>query len=1295
MPAADVPSSGKGLLSLLRKAPTTTGLLALLLAALMHRPLLQTALGQTLRVAAARQGLNFSARLSGNMLTQCVLEDLVLGARPDSRSPFERLQVRKASLHYNPARMLFSATDRGLTALMVSGAELRLKHREKSASGTFSLQQALSKWSGMLLNFPLLRTQSLQLSNIDIVSGTGETGLAIRGASLSAQRGEEGVMEVESLRLTAGAEPVALKATTTLESGKFALGGLKLGSALALKRVQIEVSNSGKSTALMDVEGVYGGGPLFVRVEAGRMLWRLHAETGRINAESLREWIGATADSLPDVVTARVDVAGNPKQIDSWKGEVRLECARKLKSGSTASIACLGMLQDGVLSLSSLAGESPDSRLSGSGKVMLPESTAPFAGLEAGAEIDFESRNIAEWDQRVPPGRISGKVKGSVQLKISNGVAQMEIHTRGEEILAGVLGAKQCRVDASVSAPLGALGSVENFAGNAVVSLKQPRYAGATLQAAFEEGAFAVNLDDGKARFWNIVLKDSVNALAGELLVPLSAGGLSPSGSVRLQAGDLSAAGVQYEGHAFSGSLAAEWSGTLETGGMIGQLNVSGKSLSWGAFTLEKLRATASVKDGLIDLNEGGLEWSESEWIRASGKVDLPPRDGSLLQVEARLPNLGRVSPLLEQLGVAKSRVSGSLQARWEGGGFLGNQTAAGSWSLLIKQGQWEQVKLELLEATGRHSSGAIEVAPFRLTTKNTKFSAEVDWKPGALRCTKIALEQWGHPVLNGEFILPLALDQHGLHWVEKSEISGQLRADRLDLHPLLSVNGAPSPLHGTVQLTLNLGGTPAAPTATLRCSASGLRPGGIPQSGSSSIALDGRYSQGTLSANATATTPLQSPILLSATLPIPLAPLFSGAVSFQDLPLQASIQAKNLNLSPLAGLLPGLRKTTGSATIDLKLKGTPRHPTWLGEFRVACPLLHFASDRLPAIGELTFAADFSEKEVRLHRLKADLGGGNLEIHGTASIATPGDPLLNFTAKAHEVLVVRNSKLALRLNGDLHLRGPWKHAEISGAVSPTKSRIERDIEVLPLNALRMEIPRETRTVGKPWFTFRKAPFSDWRFNVELRTTQNDRIQLRGNRLRGSADAEMRLEGTGATPTLHGAYRSTDVIATLPFARIELSRGRIWYTRDHPFQPHIDFSAETEVRNHRIRLYLDGPANAPHITASSEPPEPEPALLTLIATGALPGDSTERSQALANRAAAVLFQEFSDKVLPSGDRERFSALRRFNLDLGAINNRTGQQETRLTYRVMDDVFMIGELRPGGDFAARVRYLFRFR
>jgi hypothetical protein len=182
--------------------------------------------------------------------------------------------------------------------------------------------------------------------------------------------------------------------------------------------------------------------------------------------------------------------------------------------------------------------------------------------------------------------------------------------------------------------------------------------------------------------------------------------------------------------------------------------------------------------------------------------------------------------------------------------------------------------------------------------------------------------------------------------------------------------------LHGSLQFALTLAGHPSDPSASLRGSATGVRFTQAPLFGSSTLTLDGHYAQGTLSATATAATPLQAPIRISAALPVPLADIFSGKVAFGTLPLQSSLQASNLHLGPLLHLWSGLRKINGYASLDLKLKGPVQNPSWHGSLKADCPILHFASDRLPAVGGLTLEADFSEKELRLTRLKADLGGG-------------------------------------------------------------------------------------------------------------------------------------------------------------------------------------------------------------------------------------------------------------------------------------------------------------------------------
>jgi hypothetical protein len=1296
MPNADVPAAASGRPSPTRRPARAVLLLLLLLAgAFACRPVLQALLRRGLQYAAERQGFVLRGQVYGNLLTRCSLENLRLMPKPGVPSPFVELSIRRATFEYSPVRLILRGAHRYLSAVAVEGVDLRLSDSPSPIRQRDSRAQSPDRWLKILLGLPLFWTEQARFTQVNITSADPQTGFVLKGGMLTAQPGVSGVFAVDSLRLPGGGEPVAIRSSTTFLNRRFVLEGLQVAPLLELTRLEMDVSESNRGVAKLEVEGLCGRGRFAARLEAGPLTWLLHAEASQLKASELGATLGTAVGKLPDLVSARVDLRGNPELPQTWSGGGRLHCELPLKSGVRASLELGAALADGALELTTLEGLAPASRLAGSGRFKLPHSWAEFAKVEGEAQLDFQCHSLGEWMHSFDSTSIGGALQAEARTKVSRGGVQLDVQLRGDSVQAGSFRSAQGRCEASLAAPLSGFSSLETVAGNAVVSLTRPEYSSGSMNVALEEGACALALEGGTARFWNIVLKDAANVLAGEISVPLASSSAPSSGSLQLNARDLSLAKVEILDRRLGGSLEAIWMGTLENGQPAGRLDVSGRSFSWGAFNIGRFRAQASLKDGELALSEGLLEWSNTESVRTSGTLKLGAGGAYDLQAEARLPNLERISPLFQQLGWAKAKVSGAMEARWAGTGSLGSKSGTGEWSLRIRQAQWEQIKLELLESGGNYAPGALIVSPLRLTTKNTKFSAQINWHPGALRCGQISLEQWGHPALAGEFVLPLAYDAQGLHWVEDAQISGQLHADKLDLANLLSANGGPPPLQGTVQFTLTLSGRPTDPNCILRASATGLRPAQAPQFGSSSMTLEGRYAQGSFTAAATATTPLQGTVRIDATLPIPLGELFSGKVVFQTLPLQANLHAAQINLAPLPTLWPGLRKISGSASLELKLNGTIDNPSWQGSLKAECPLLHFASDRLPAVGGLTLGAELSQKELRLTRLRADLGGGGLEIQGAASFAAPGNPQLDFKAKAHEVLVVRNSQLALRLNGDLFIKGPLRHAEISGSVSPTKSRVQRDIEVLPLNALRMEIPKETRTVGKPWFTLRKAPFSDWRFNVEVRTTPGDPVLLRGNRLRGSMDAEVRLEGTGAAPTLHGAYRSSDLTASLPFARIELSRGRIWYTRDHPFQPHVDFSAETEVRNHRIRLYLHGPANAPHISASSEPPEPEADLLTLIATGALPGDSSETSSALANRAASVLFQEFSEKVLPSGERERFSALRRFSLDLGAINNRTGQQETRLTYRFTDNLFMIGEVGTGGDLAGRVRYLLRFR
>ena len=141
--------------------------------------------------------------------------------------------------------------------------------------------------------------------------------------------------------------------------------------------------------------------------------------------------------------------------------------------------------------------------------------------------------------------------------------------------------------------------------------------------------------------------------------------------------------------------------------------------------------------------------------------------------------------------------------------------------------------------------------------------------------------------------------------------------------------------------------------------------------------------------------------------------------------------------------LWSGLRQISGTASLDAEIHGTFGHPNLTGRLWTQCSVVHFSSDRAPALADVSARLDFTPSELWISELKADLGGGKLQVTGSAKFDEPANPALNFSIKAKEVLVLRNRELSLRLNGDLALRGPWSSAVLSGHAEAVNSRWQK------------------------------------------------------------------------------------------------------------------------------------------------------------------------------------------------------------------------------------------------------------
>jgi autotransporter translocation and assembly factor TamB len=208
--------------------------------------------------------------------------------------------------------------------------------------------------------------------------------------------------------------------------------------------------------------------------------------------------------------------------------------------------------------------------------------------------------------------------------------------------------------------------------------------------------------------------------------------------------------------------------------------------------------------------------------------------------------------------------------------------------------------------------------------------------------------------------------------------------------------------------------------------------------------------------------------------------------------------------------------------------------------------------------------------------------------------------------------------------------------------------------------------------------------------------------VRGNLANGAVALNLKLAGTGLEPYLDGNVRIEKFDASLPFSSLSITRGFVYFTRDAPFQPTLDVQAESKARDYTVGAYIHGSASTPEIELTSNPPLDHADIVSLLATGTTRSELAGSADVLASRAAMLAVQSLYRKVFrrsaaapPPEKKESGSVLDRFQLELGAVDQRTGGREINTRYKLNDHYYLLGDLSTDGRFTGRLKYLIRFR
>ena len=279
----------------------------------------------------------------------------------------------------------------------------------------------------------------------------------------------------------------------------------------------------------------------------------------------------------------------------------------------------------------------------------------------------------------------------------------------------------------------------------------------------------------------------------------------------------------------------------------------------------------------------------------------------------------------------------------------------------------------------------------------------------------------------------------------------------------------------------------------------------------------------------------------------------------------------------------------SGNSQFHVNVNGTLLKPVLGGDVtfhRGSLALRDFPNGLSDIEGRL----EFSQNRLEVRSLTAVSGGGALKVGGY--IGFQNALYADLTATGKDIRIRYPQGVSSLADAKLRLQGPQKNLLLSGNVVVNRFALGSDLDLASLST--------PSTAVQPVVSA-DAPSNHLRLDVHLTTAPMLTFQNAYN-AKLAGDADLRLRGTLASPSVLGKISLTEGSASIGGTHYELQRGDITFNNPVRIEPNIDLDASARVEDYDIILGLHGTPGRLKVTYRSEPPLPETDVISLLTQG---------------------------------------------------------------------------------------------
>jgi len=1307
----------------LRRALRWVGLL-LLVVAIFHRPLFHAGVRLLLIQVAARQNVKLEVAFSGNIFTDLTVSGIRATPTGSAPSPVRRIEIERVQLDYSLPMLAKHGIGEFLQSYEVINADLEIDALPSKSEPERKQKRALAEDLNNLLGQPAAYSDRVKIENFNITVRAEKNVTQVKGFYLLLDPQAPGHLRVERLQIPGVPVWEKLTAETSYTDRNFFIKSLQLAPELIVDQLNFDASQRAKDKGGMELKARVFGGTLHLALSGSELRAKgknleqsydttLRIEVADISLESAAAYFGAPQPPVARLASLSVLFTGEPEKPRTWNGNIaaRVEALTFDKTKIEGVELAVKFTRGGKAELTGVNVAAGKNSVALSATIGLPESVNDFPLSDVDALLKIDAPDLPALTAMMPDP-LTGNISGGGPIKLRNGRLTTDLALTAATLAGQAFAVEAAKVAVHVEKRIAPAGGApfDDLASRItadVTALRAGDFAIDSVQLDVENRDDLVTLHTAEVKR----AENSVSA-KGTYRVPrdLRQAGTAPIDvQFALQLPKLDAFGIKVKDAPLTGHL--DGRGTLQIvhQALNGSVQITGGDFQIGEFKTEGLKVKVEIANNVASIEQLALQFNATDQVAISGEANVQapfPYEGALL---LDVKDLAAFQPLLTVFGLKQS-LTGALHLDWAGKGeaapikppLAPTLEHTGQLNLALTKGRFDKIDLTEIKLGGLYGPGFAQSTELRFVTGPTSFSGVLEMKEGKVRLKDMSLAQGDLTVLTGYLILPINLDNLKQPIPFDERVAANINATNLDLDKLLGSFGQTSPVGGSISANLVTGGTLLQPFGHLKFAGRKLKTKAVAGLDAADLDLDLHYATKELTLAAVLKQPQMQPLTIKGLVPLDLEATVQNAKLDPTLPLDVTIQLPPSSLAVVPKLTPQVRRIDGTLGLDVRVAGTVEKPVLSGSAALDLTQARMDNENVPAIRGFKARLGFADDTLSFNTFEGELGGGTFKLSGTIKLPKLTEPVFDLRMVADEVLVKRDDSITVRADTDITLAGPLAAAAVGGTVFVTHSRFFKEIDILPIAmpGKARPAPKSARAIDTG-VSFPKPPLRDWTFDLAIKTRPGDSFLIRGNLANGAAALDLKLAGTGLAPYLEGSIRIEEFKASLPFSTLSVTRGFIYFNKDAPFQPSLELQADSQARDYLVHAYIYGKANDPQIQLSSEPPLPYADIVSLLATGTTAAELTGNADVLASKAAMLAIQQLYRKIFlkgkaPAVDKTSDSSfVDRFQIELGALDSRTGGQQVTSRVRLTDQLYLIGDLGTEGGFTGRLKYLIRFR